>query len=247
MSKDSEQPRHSAAQFATTHWSFIVTAGQAPTAESEEALEYLCRTYWPPVYAYLRRQGHDVHEAQDLTQGFFARFLEKNYLENVRPEKGKFRSYLLGAVKHFVSNERDRAQAKKRGGGRAVLSLDFERAEGRYGIEPSDSTTPERIFDRCWALALLDRVLSRLEEEYRRRVQEKTFEHLKTFITSGSSEASYRDVADVLEMTEGAVKVAVHRLRRRYKEILEEEIAGTVADETEIDGELRYLLRAVAR
>lgn len=241
-----KQPRPSAARFATTHWSVIITAGQASTTRSEDALEHLCRTYWPPVYSYLRRQGHSVHESQDLTQGFFARFLEKNYLQNVQPAKGKFRSYLLGAVKHFVSNERDRAQAKKRGGGQPILSLDFERAEGQYGIEPSDSTTAEKIFDRCWALALLDRVLSRLQEENEARGKAKTFEHLKVFITKGTSTESYQDVAEKLETTTGAVKVAAHRLRHRYREILKEEVSGTVENEAEIDEELRYLLEAVS-
>lgn len=165
MALSHERHRSSAARFATTHWSVVLAAGQGAASGSREALENLCRTYWQPVYAYLRRQGNGVHEAEDLTQGFFARLLEKNYLKNVNPEKGKFRSYLLGAVKHFLSNERDRAQAKKRGGGRTFIPLDVSGAESRCSFQPSDELTPEKIFDKCWALALLDHVLSRLEEE----------------------------------------------------------------------------------
>ncbi len=245
MAQSPEQ-QTSAARFATTHWSVVLAASQGAASGSREALEKLCGTYWQPVYAYLRRKGYGTSEAQDLTQGFFARFLEKNYLENVAPEKGKFRSYLLGAVKHFVSNERDRAQAKKRGGGRRFIPLDVAGAESRCGIEPSDELTPEKIFDKCWALALLDHVLSRLEEEAVRAGTGKSFDHLKVFLTGEKGAPSYRETAKELNMTEGAVKVAVHRMRRRYRDILKEEVVGTVAGPEEAEDEIRYLLSAVS-
>lgn len=221
-----------------------MAAAQA-TSQSREALESLCRAYWQPVYAYLRRKGYDTHQAQDLTQGFFARFLEKNYLENIAPEKGKFRSYLLGALKHFVSNERDRVQAKKRGGGRRIIPLDVALGESRYGFQPRDELTPERLFEKCWALTLLDQVLTRLESEFVKAGKAKIFRRLLVFLTGENAASYYRAIAGELKMTEGAVKVTVHRMRRRYRQILEEEVAGTVAGSDEVGGEIRYLLSAL--
>ncbi len=243
----SPEQETSAARFATTHWSVVLAAGQGGASGSREALENLCRTYWQPVYAYLRRHGIGVHEAEDLTQGFFARFLEKNSLKNVTPAKGKFRSYLLGAVKHFVSNERDRARAKKRGGGRTFIPLDVSSAESRCSFQPSDELTPEKIYDKCWALALLDHVLCRLQDEFVEARKEKTFASLKVFLTGETGTLSYNEVAKELNMADGAVKVAVHRMRRRYREILKEEVAGTVAGPEETEDEIRYLLAAVTR
>jgi len=246
MAVSREQQRSSAARFATTHWSIVRAAGQGASSESRKALATLCRTYWYPLYAYLRRQGHGAEDAQDLTQSFFVGFLEKNYFQVVTPEKGKFRSYLLGALKHFVSNERDRARAVKRGGGRAVISLDFQTAESRYGFEPSHELTAEKTFERCWALTVLDQVLGRLQEEFTGADKEELFERLKVFLTAKKGAVSYKEVARELDMSEGAVKVAVHRLRRRYRKLLKEEIAQTVSDPEEAEDEIRYLLAAIS-
>jgi len=245
LSEDEQRP--SAARFATTHWSVVLAAGQRATSRSRQTLEDLCGTYWQPVYAYLRRRDYGVHEAQDLTQEFFTRLVEKNSLKNVTPEKGRFRSYLLGAVKHFLANERDRARAQKRGGGHRFVPLDVAGGESRCGVEPADSSTPEKVFDRCWALALLDHVLARLEEEFVGAGKRETFDHLKVFLTEGKGSTSYSQVADDLDMTEGAVKVAVHRMRRRYREILTEYVAETVAGPEDAVDEIRHLLSAVGK
>ncbi len=243
----SPEQQTSSARFATTHWSVVLAASQEAASGSREALEKLCRTYWQPVYAYLRRQGIGVHEAEDLTQGFFARFIEKSCLKTVTPTKGRFRSYLLGAVKHFLSNERDRARAKKRGGGCTFVPLDVSGAESRCGFQPGDELTPEKIFDKCWALALLDHVLCRLKDEFVEARKEKTFASLKVFLTGETGTPSYNEVAGELNMADGAVRVAVHRMRGRYREILKEEVAGTVAGPEETEDELCYLLAAVTR
>lgn len=234
-------------RFETTHWSLVLAAGRTPTAKSRAALATLCEHYWYPLYAFLRRQGHSAEDAQDLTQGFFARVLEKGWLQDVRPERGRFRSFLLASLSHFVSNERDRARALKRGGPKPPLPLEIETAEGLYQLEPRDDLTPERIFDRRWALTLLDRVLARLKAEFHERGKGGMFETLKVFLDGDRSGDSYKEVGAALEMTEGAVKVAVHRLRRRFRDLLRDEIAQTVERADQIDDEIRHLFESVGR
>ena len=223
----------------------VLSAQDRKSPRSERALAELCETYWFPLYAYVRRSGYRSHDAQDLTQEFFAQFLEKDFLKDVDYQRGKFRSFLLVALKHYLGHQRERARAKKRGGGRVPFSLDFDYAENRYLLEPEDPSTPERLYQRRWALTLLDRVVRQLEDENSRIGKTETFEALKGFLTAGRESRPYRRVAEALGMNEGAVKVAVHRLRRRYRELLKEEIAQTVADPAEIDDELRELFSAV--
>jgi RNA polymerase sigma-70 factor (ECF subfamily) len=234
-----------ASRFHTTHWSLVLAAGQQVSADSRAALATLCRIYWYPLYAFARRQVAHAEEAQDLTQEFFAQVLEKDYLRVANPERGKFRSFLMTAFKHFLSKERERARALKRGGGSQVLPLDYQAGEQRYIREPVHQMTPERIFERRWALTLLDRVLGRLREEMEQAGKRTLFERLKVCLTGEKNDASYREMADGLRLTEGSVKVAVHRLRRRYQELLRDEIAQTVATPEEIDDELRHLFEAV--
>ena len=233
-------------RFMTTRWSLVLAAGRDRGKRSTQALASLCDIYWPPVYSFIRRQGHSADEAGDLTQEFFARVLEKNYFQDADPNRGKFRSFLSAAVRHFLSNERDRARALKRGGPRPALSLDAESAEGRYLLEPRDELTPERLFDYQWGLVLIQRVLSRLREEHAAADRLDQFDRLKGFLTGESEDQSYRDAGRALDMTEGAVKVAVHRLRRRYRDLLVDEIGHTVASPDEIDAEIRHLLKAVS-
>ncbi len=200
--------------------------------------------YWLPLYTYIRRQGESPEDAQDLTQEFFARLLEKNFLGSVDPAKGRFRSFLLASVKHFLSNQRDRARAQKRGGGQAPTPLDFSDAESRAGFQPAENQTPEKAFEKRWALTLLDRALGRLRKEYAGRRREKLFEKLKTTLTEGRGVA-YARLALELEMSEAAVKMAVLRLKQRYREVLRGEIAQTVAHESEVEDELREVFRAL--
>jgi RNA polymerase sigma-70 factor (ECF subfamily) len=233
-------------RFLTTHWSLVLAAGRRESPESADALVTLCSTYWYPLYAFVRRQGYGPEDAQDLTQGFFAKLLEKNYLGDADQQRGRFRSFLLAALRHFLANERDRARARKRGGGQQLISLDFESAESRYRHEPADTMTPERLFERRWALTLLDRVLRRLQDEYAAVGKLPMFEHLKEFLTSESGTTPYRDVAQQTALTEGAVKVAVHRLRKRYRALLEEEIAHTVPRAEDVQDELRQLFASLS-
>ncbi len=241
-----DSARSVAGQFAATRWTVVLSAGQAPSPQAGRALEELCRAYWYPLYAYVRRRGYDVQEAEDLTQEFFARLLAKNYLADVDRTKGRFRSFLLGSLKHFLANEWDRARAAKRGGGQPPLSLDTRTAETRYRSEPADELTPEKLLDRQWALALLDQVLARLQAEFVADGKGAQFSQLKLFLTEGKGTTSYAAVATKLQTTEGAVKVAVHRLRRRYRELLREEISHTVATPAEIDEEIRHLFAVFA-
>jgi len=231
-------------QFAATRWTVVLTAGQTASPQAGRALEELCRAYWYPLYAYVRRRGYDVHEAEDLTQEFFARLLAKNYLADVDRAKGKFRSFLLASLKHFLANEWDRAHAAKRGGGQLFLSLDTKTAETRYLSEPADELTAEKLLERQWALALLDQVLDRLQAEFVADGKAAQFEQLKVFLTEGKGSTSYASVAAKLGTTEGAVKVAAHRLRRRYRELLREEISHTVATPAEVEEEIRHLFAA---
>ncbi len=235
----------SAAQFKTTHWSMVLSAGQGGSAESERALAVLCEMYWYPLYAFVRRHRSSIQDAQDLTQEFFATLIEKNYLQAADRERGKFRTFLITAFKHFLSKERDRAGAQKRGGKVKTISLDLEAGENQYRLEPHHDWTPERIYERRWALTLLERVLARLQVEWERSGKQKRFERLKVFLTGEEGKVPHVQLAEELGMTEVAVKVAVHRLRRRYGELLREEIAQTVDQPEEVDLELDHLLQAL--
>jgi len=232
--------------FATTRWSLVLSAQRRDGGAHRAALEDLCRAYWYPLYAYVRRRGHAVDDAHDLTQSFFARFLEKDFLGDVERDRGRFRAFLLASLKHFLANERDRLRALKRGGGRTKLSLDLERAEDRYGLEPSHQQTPEAIFERRWALTILERALARLRETYAADSRPELFAVLESRLTGGDSPETYRHLAERLSMTEGAVKVALHRLRKRYRDCLRREVAETVRDAADVDGEIRHLMDALS-
>ena len=214
--------------------------------QAHQALELLCGNYWYPLYAYVRRQGHSAHDAQDLTQAFFARLLEKNYLADVHREKGRFRSFLLASLKHFLANEWDREQALKRGGGKRLIALDEDSAESRYKLEPRDDLSADKIYERRWALTLLDQVLAKLRGEFEKDGKLEQFETLKQYLSAGRTSVSYAQAADKLGMNEGAIKVAVHRLRKRYRELLRAEIAQTVATASEVEAEIRYLFAALS-
>ncbi len=231
--------------FVTTHWSVVLTAGRSETPRARAALETLCRAYWPPLYAYVRRRGHSVEEAQDLTQEFFARLLEHNRVSTADPEKGRFRSFLLTSMDHFLSDEWDKARAKKRGGGK-VTFLDLGDAETKLGEQLAETLTPEKVYERRWALTLLEQVYQRLGQEYEQQGKAALFEALRGSLAGAGGSAPYAELAERLGMTEGAVKVAVHRLRHRYRELLREIIAETVSGPEEVEDELRYLLRTLA-
>jgi RNA polymerase sigma-70 factor (ECF subfamily) len=235
-----------AAQFTTTHWSVVLGAQQPHSAQAFEALSSLCQTYWYPLYVYVRRQGYDPHEAQDLTQEFFARFLESNSVQSVNPAKGKFRSYLLACMNHFLAKEWNRAHRQKRGGGCAIVSLNDDSAEQRYKKEPATECTPEKMFERRWALTLLDAAMSRLESECRARGRSELFDALKAFIAGDSADETYASVAARLATTEGAIKVAVHRLRARYGALLRQELSHTVSGPELVEEEIRFLFEALA-
>ncbi|HEV7406387.1 MAG TPA: ECF-type sigma factor [Chthoniobacteraceae bacterium] len=243
MPLDDSTPREGHV-FATTRWSVVLGARDGSPA-GDDALAKLCRTYWYPLYAFVRRQGHGAHDAQDLTQGFFARLLEKKDLAAVDRSKGKFRSFLLASMKHFLANEWDRARAQKRGGGLALISIDDAEAEGRYAHEAAEQSTAEQLFDRRWALTLLDQVLARLEAEMAAAGKRATFDALKFSLTGGQA-AAYEEIAHRLGTTEGALKVAIHRLRDRYRTLLREEIADTVGSAADVDEELRHLFSALS-
>ena len=214
-------------------------AGAAP------ALEEICRAYWYPLYAYARRHGRQPEDAKDLVQGFYARLLERNLLGAADPERGRFRSFMLTCFGNYMLNELEKASALKRGGERVALSLDHDDPEVRFALEPSHGATPERIFERDWALALLAGVLARLRAGYRERGRENRFDALKEYLTQPGRGSSYAETARRLEMTEGALKVAVHRLRQRYRAALRAEVANTVSDSSEVEEELAALFRAL--
>ena len=230
-----------ASHFRTTRWSIVLAAGHESSQHREEALAALCGAYWHPLYAFVRRQGHNATDAQDLTQAFFTQLLERNDFAGLRPERGRFRAFLLASMRHFLANEWDRSKAKKRGGDIRHFSIYFPRGENRYLAEPADTRTPENVFDREWALTLLDLVHEKVRKHYAQKGQANQFERLKDFLTGSSPTESHDRLAEDLEMTEGAVRVAVHRLRRRFAELLRLEIAETVAEEDEIDSEIRFL------
>jgi len=234
--------------FATTRWSVVLAAvADGPSAGADEALATLCETYWYPLYGFLRSRGYTAEDAQDLTQAFFARLLEKQTIRHADPARGRFRSFLLASLKHFAANERERAIAAKRGGGIPSLALELETAEGRFEMEPPSDETPERVYDRRWALALLERVMSRLNVETLRRDKPSQFDRLKPYLTGDQPQLSYAETASDMGTSEGAVKVAVHRLRRRFRDLVRDEIAQTVSSPDEIEDELRHLWSSVGR
>jgi RNA polymerase sigma-70 factor (ECF subfamily) len=236
----------SGARFPTTCWSRVVAAGDPHASMAREALVTLCENYWFPLYAAIRRRGYGPHEAQDLTQELFANLLEKGVFAQADPARGRFRTFLRAVCGHFLANHRDRENAQKRGGGHAAaIPFDLAEGEGRYSREPAHKLTPERVFDRAWALTLLGRTFDRLGDDYRAAGQQLTFEVLAPVLTDGSLAGPYAAVAMRLGTTEGAVRVAVHRMRRRYGDLLREEIAATVDDPSEVDDEIRALFAAL--
>lgn len=232
--------------FATTRWTVVLVAGGATSAGSAAALEQLCRTYWYPLYYFARRRGLLPHDAEDLIQSFFAFLLEKDVIARVDRERGRFRTFLLTALQNFQANERARAGSLKRGGGCDLVSFDEMRAEVRYRSEPATTLTPERLFDQKWATSLLERVLQILSREYAAAGKGALFDNLRGPLWGGRGEISYEELGRKLGMTEGAIKVAMHRLRLRYKECLHDEVAHTVASPGEVDDELRHLLASLS-
>jgi RNA polymerase sigma factor (sigma-70 family) len=232
--------------FPNTRWSVVLAATQGQSPESTAALEAICRAYWYPLYAYVRRCGQSPHDAQDLTQEFFCRLLEKRWLDSADPEKGRLRTFLVVALKHFMSNEWRRASAQRRGGAQAHAQFDTSFAETQYAADTS-SLAPEETFDRQWALTLLDMTMGRLREEFAAASKPGDFEALKNCLLAGRGTIDYAAVAAKLGLNEGAARVAVHRLRKRFREIYREEISRTLADGADVDGELRHLAAALAR
>jgi RNA polymerase sigma-70 factor (ECF subfamily) len=237
----------SAQSFVTTHWSVVLAAKEGDPSDAAAALEKLCRTYWYPLYAFLRREGRSPHDAQDLTQAFFAHLLQRDFLENVGPQKGKFRSFLLAALKNFLCDDWDKAIAAKRGGGQTFISLDDHNAEELYLLEPDPGAPAEQIFEQRWALTSLAQALARLREEFVAAGKIREFDHLKVFLSTSTSDGAYDDMAVKLGLAADAVAVKVHRLRQRYGELIRAEIAQTVANPADIEEELRHLFDAVGR
>jgi RNA polymerase sigma factor (sigma-70 family) len=234
--------------FNTTHWSVVLLAGQEGSPASALALERLCRDYWYPLYAYARHQRHSPPDAQDVTQQFFAAFLEKKYFAMANPERGRFRSFLLKSFKHFLTNEYHRAHAAKRGGKCTFVSWDETEAEKQYVEEPpATELPPDKLFEQAWALAVLQKVMENLRQEYLRAGKKQIFEALEGFLSGQSSDMTYKEVGERLTMTESAIKMAASRLRQRYGELLRGEIAHTVAEPAGVEDELRHLLAAVSR
>lgn len=227
------------AQFAPTSWTDVLAAQRSGSPESAVALEKLCKTYWYPLYAYLRRKGYDPHKAQDLNQEFFYRLLRENYLGAVDRRRGKFRSFLLAALNHFLSNQRDYERAAKRGGGHALISLDDTDAENRFKLEPASELSPEKIFERNWFLTLFQQAMARMREEQVSAGRDELFDELKQFLMEDAEAGDYNTAAERVGMTPNAVAVTVHRWRERYKKLVHEEVMRTVADPAEIEDELR--------
>ena len=238
-----------AEQFPATKWTVVLSAGKSVSHESAEALRTLCEVYWYPLYAFVRRQGYAPEDAQDLTQEFFARLLERRYVRDCRPEHGRFRSFLIASLKHFLANERDWARAQKRGRGRPAIPLDgvIQSGEYRYSLEPRDNLTPDKIFEKRWALTQLDQALSRLQREFEQAGKGEQFACLKGMLVGDDVDLRYRELANNLRMSEGALKVAIHRMRHRFGEILKEEIAHTVSDRRDVEDEIRYLAAVLTR
>lgn len=241
------EPINKAAVFATTHWTVVLAAGDAGSPQAEAALEELCRGYWYPLYAYARRAGQGIEAAEDLTQEFFARLLQKDYLRVADRRRGRFRWFLLTAFKCFLANEWDREKALKRGGGNRPLALDALTAEQRYQLEPADPLSADLVFERRWAITLLETARLRLRSEYSATGKGDRFELLEGSMPGERTEKTYAQIGAELGMSEGAVKTEVHRMKRRYAELMREEVARTVAVEAEIDLELRHLIDVLGR
>jgi DNA-directed RNA polymerase specialized sigma24 family protein len=231
--------------FPTTSWTVVSRARDPADPGAREALALLCSAYWFPLYSFARRLGHASDDALDVTQGYFTLLIEKDYLSDVRLREGRFRAFLLTSFRHFLSKERDRSRALKRGGGHMAVSIDAQEAHERYGYEPVEKLDPETLFERQWALTILERAMSRLRQEFAATYSRAELEQLEAYLTGSEPKVAYQDTAEWLGTTEGAVKKIVHRLRRRYGELLREEIAATVADPADVDSELRHLLTAV--
>lgn len=238
-------PENPSPVFATTRWTLVLAAGDDVSPQGREALEQLCRGYWFPLYAYVRRRGHDADAAQDLVQGFFTRLLERNDLAGLTREGGKFRSFLLTALNHFLANEHERTQARKRGGGREFLSLDDDSAEDRYRREPAHTESPDRLFERQWALALMENALRRLAEEQLAGARAESFAALRPFLSREPEPGEYAALANQLGLTPGTLAVQVHRLRERYRQLVRAAVADTVDSPLEVDAEMRHLLAAL--
>jgi RNA polymerase sigma-70 factor (ECF subfamily) len=223
----------------------VLAAGDSQDPDSRNALAALCRTYWYPIYAQVRHLGHDADTARDLTQGFFAFVLEKRTLKVAHPDRGRFRAFLKTSLRHFISHERERAQALKRGGGERLLELDFDSAESQYRVEPAHEQTPEKLFEKRWARTLMQRALDHLREEMAESSAADRFRRLEPFLVERPPHGSYREVAADLDMTEDAVKTAVRRLRQRFGKLLRIEVARTVEDPGDVDEEIRYLFSAI--
>ena len=243
--RDELSARERATEFTTTHWTLVLAAGQTSSPRSAAALEDICRTYWYPLYAYVRRQGRNPDDAQDLVQDFFARFLRQQYVRLADRNRGKFRTFLLTSLKRFLVAEWAKSNRGKRGGGQPVLSLDDESAEPRFIAEPATEQPPDALYDRGWAAVLLERAMAALRHEFEQAGKGEVFERLKVFVWGEDNARPYPEMGAQLGMTEGAVKVAVHRLRLRYGQLLRAEIAQTVATPMEVEEELRYLKSVV--
>jgi RNA polymerase sigma-70 factor (ECF subfamily) len=229
------------AAFVTTHWSVVLQAGADDSIASASALERLCQTYWYPLYVFVRRKGHSPHDAQDLTQEFFARFLEKKYVALADQGRGKFRTFLLRSLEHFLINEWQKGQAAKRGGTHRVISWDEDEVEQRYLAERANGEAPDKVFEKRWAMSVLEQVMVHLRQEFSEPDKQELFDSLKQSIWGETSTVSYETIGAKLRMTEGAVKIAAHRLRQRYRELLRAEVAQTVGSSAEVDEELKYL------
>jgi RNA polymerase sigma-70 factor (ECF subfamily) len=232
--------------FVTTHWSVVLAAARNDTTKAQDALAKLCRTYWYPLYAYVRRRGYSPHDAQDLTQAFFTQLLERRSLASADPELGRFRSFILAAMNHFLASEWKKGMAQKRGGGSQTLSLDWVAAEERYDLEPATNVTPDKLFEKQWAMTLLSEVMNRLELEYQREGKANLFTALKGTLLGLRESQPYAVLAEKLAMNENAVKVAVHRLRKRYRELIRSEIANTLNHEHDVEAEMRHLFKVLS-
>jgi len=232
--------------FPSTHWTLVVAAGgNHSTLERTEALESLCGGYWNPVYAFVRRRGHSPEQAQDLTQQFFLRILDGAFFEKANPEKGRFRSFLLGSVQNFLADASDRENSLKRGGGTVTIAFEFATGEANYALEPRHTETPERLFQRNWARTVLDRVMNNLSAEFQAEGKLDLFNRLKSYLT-GDGDLKYAELGAEMQLSESGVKSAIRRMRQRYRDLLRAEVLSTVADPAEVDEELKFLLRAIS-
>jgi RNA polymerase sigma factor (sigma-70 family) len=245
--QDTDIPGSAGAGFPTTHWSLVLSAGEGGSPHAEEALERLCRSYWYPLYAYVRRRGRAVEEAQDLTQEFFARLLRHEYLGLADPGRGRFRTFLLSALQRFLINEWEKGRAAKRGNGQPMISWDQQQAESRFLNEPADLSTPEKAFEKRWAVTVLERVLTELRKEFAINGKGQQFEQLKILLWGESGSPPQAQVAAHLGLTEGALKVALHRMRQRFRELLRSEVAHTVPSPEDVEDELRHLVAVISR